>query len=991
MVCLGIFFQNNPSFVRAQTCDPNDPCCDPWRPAACHCCQPDDYTIACVISMNCGSNPTPCLAGVCSKPGNNSEAECQNAGGSWYYTCCDYNNIYTSTYNPNKGYCSSVCNGTCTFWDNNISNWNYNGHCNVDVQGCYPTCTATSGPGTAYVNKSTAPNNYSASPQNGGTSYGIYKLAPSSDPKLGTSWSTICGPGGCPAPGTFSSTGTWTATCNTSRLMDRYGVSTTYACSGNPACESDPAWCSSIGGSPGYKWCGPGSRMPVNVYNIPTCSISCSPNPGTQPNAIDITTNANGNGGGIYGVNVYVNRDPNGGYSTWDSIASANGGGASTYSTTNSWSSTNTATSYTVGTHRVAANLYDTSGNYLYQCGNTCTLNPPPPPSCTLDLLPATNTIYTNGTVNLTASYTANNAIISYVDFSSNTNTAATTVNPSRDSYAPYITRVTAGNTAGTAIITAVGTMSDGNTTCRDTATVNVIYPPPTCGTLACAFNPNVLKIGDSGSGQISGAPTNGTITGGTWLNPPSTTTLPVTQLASLSAPGLAPTYRVAVTPKAVGTGQSTVNVNVLGLDGTNIICARTCQLTISSPDVSCQFNVDVSGATGPGGSIIVDDSLTVTTTVSVPTGALYAAPTTAEINFASSVPAVIRAPADVTMYNAPSSTNIQILSADHTGSTTITASGYLTNFQPGLGITSITCTPGLYNAVVNEYGGWWQTGAANAYGDIFAKGTIRSPLPNDTTFLDLGNNPLTHSTIVSTDVGITGHPETPSIDLWSHEGKLSTAQYQVKTDSTSPAGETGKYASYTYWHDLLTGQLHTFTWPGGHVIDSIHSIPSIISGMAANETRVYEVDGDLTVSSIQQVNNAGGSPKAVIFLVKGDLLVNAIITSRDPQLFLGFIVKGGGAVDGIKVQDGLQRGINTTMDGFFLTDGTFDTGTNVGGNQDFSGKGVFIAHDFKLQRTMGNQNKIFPSETFIFDPALILNAPAEMMHPLYSWSEMVP
>lgn len=97
-------------------------------------------------------------------------------------------------------------------------------------------------------------------------------------------------------------------------------------------------------------------------------------------------------------------------------------------------------------------------------------------PSCTVDLLPSSNSINSGSTVQLQASITASSGIISNVSFSSS-NTSAVTVSPSSDTSASYTTTASAIG-SGTSTITASVTMS-GATRCSDTATVSVLSADP--------------------------------------------------------------------------------------------------------------------------------------------------------------------------------------------------------------------------------------------------------------------------------------------------------------------------------------------------------------------------------------------------------------------------------------------------------------------------------------------------------------------------------
>jgi len=107
--------------------------------------------------------------------------------------------------------------------------------------------------------------------------------------------------------------------------------------------------------------------------SCPSCTISFFPNsPQGVPTSVSIYPNATDKEG-ISLVMTYVNNDPNDGYGSWDLIGQSSTGNVS-------WTKANP--SYTAGTHVVAANVWDTSNNFI-QCQAHYTLTSAPTPTST--------------------------------------------------------------------------------------------------------------------------------------------------------------------------------------------------------------------------------------------------------------------------------------------------------------------------------------------------------------------------------------------------------------------------------------------------------------------------------------------------------------------------------------------------------------------------------------------------------------------------------
>lgn len=139
------------------------------------------------------------------------------------------------------------------------------------------------------------------------------------------------------------------------------------------------------------------------------------------------------------------------------------------------------------------------------------------------------------------------------------------------------------------------------------------------------------------------------------------------------------------------------------------------------------------------------------------------------------------------------------------------------------------------------------------------------------------------------------------------------------------------------------------------------------------SRTQPYVVSGDMITQgawSIPQGNS-------VVIFVNGNLTINGNITLVGKS-FLGFIVSGNITVDPAV----------TNMDGVFINNGTFDSGT--GANQ-LTVNGTVIAGNIDLGRDMGANNDTTPGEVFNYSPKLLFSMPTEFMGMDITWNEVAP
>ncbi|MFH0863518.1 MAG: hypothetical protein V1858_00305, partial [Candidatus Gottesmanbacteria bacterium] len=138
---------------------------------------------------------------------------------------------------------------------------------------------------------------------------------------------------------------------------------------------------------------------------------------------------------------------------------------------------------------------------------------------------------------------------------------------------------------------------------------------------------------------------------------------------------------------------------------------------------------------------------------------------------------------------------------------------------------------------------------------------------------------------------------------------------------------------------------------------------------ISQNDKIIILIDGNLDIS--KDINVASGG--FIAFIVSGDITfykylgINPI---ADPHSY-------------------------KVVDGIYIADGTISTGdtsgeTDSANKKQFIGKGMFIAGNFSLGRTLPD-NSTMPAEYFEFRPDLLVNFPKEMGDGQRTWSEVAP
>ncbi|MBI5619409.1 hypothetical protein HY950_00420, partial [Candidatus Gottesmanbacteria bacterium] len=145
-----------------------------------------------------------------------------------------------------------------------------------------------------------------------------------------------------------------------------------------------------------------------------------------------------------------------------------------------------------------------------------------------------------------------------------------------------------------------------------------------------------------------------------------------------------------------------------------------------------------------------------------------------------------------------------------------------------------------------------------------------------------------------------------------------------------------------------------------------------------------YVVTGDMTTSGDWAI----GDGETIVFLVNGNLTLNGKVTITGSG-FAAFIVSGNITIDS---SVGVPPASSTpVIEGIYVTNGTFNTGTSGSGTERFVGKGMFVANSFNLQRDLGDDNTTTAAELFLYNPQLLLTQPEAMNDLRIFWQEVAP
>jgi len=153
-----------------------------------------------------------------------------------------------------------------------------------------------------------------------------------------------------------------------------------------------------------------------------------------------------------------------------------------------------------------------------------------------------------------------------------------------------------------------------------------------------------------------------------------------------------------------------------------------------------------------------------------------------------------------------------------------------------------------------------------------------------------------------------------------------------------------------------------------------------------------YHRTGDLTINGNA---NLVGSRKVVLLVEGGNLYINGRINLQSPGIGF-FMAIVGKATDGTKgdilVDPSVSHPNEPELQGIFMADSEFKTGTTGTGDQQLHIKGSIVAWEgVSLERDLGANNDDTPAELLEYDPALLFTFPRELFKNRLVWKEVAP
>jgi len=253
-------------------------------------------------------------------------------------------------------------------------------------------------------------------------------------------------------------------------------------------------------------------------------------------------------------------------------------------------------------------------------------------------------------------------------------------------------------------------------------------------------------------------------------------------------------------------------------------------------------------------------------------------------------------------------------------------------------------------------YGGWFNSLGGGIYGGGGINQDIPSSSPNPT---------LIGAGAGTGEAGLV-YARSGSIDL----GTNPDASISASGINAAGTGYTGDRADYTYFLAKM-GTYDKIAWDGT-------GKPTYSSG--GNDFAIY------TKKSNSTINFTPSSGQKMIFLIDGNVTIDADITipvyANNPA-FIAVIASGT-----ITFKNNVSR-----ADGWFVGKRiVFETLNDKTNEKQFVGEGSFVGWDsISMQRDRGETNNSEPSETFVYRPDFMVNAPAPMTASYYVWRQENP
>lgn len=275
---------------------------------------------------------------------------------------------------------------------------------------------------------------------------------------------------------------------------------------------------------------------------------------------------------------------------------------------------------------------------------------------------------------------------------------------------------------------------------------------------------------------------------------------------------------------------------------------------------------------------------------------------------------------------------------------------------------------PAVVDFGIVEYTGpWWQT----KDGDLWSQGDINSVI----------SQKCVDSAQCVEELSLKGTGGYPGVLVYGGgsasfgKGKSSSKEWVANS------GFAGRRYDYSWFTSLAPSEVFTDSRSiiAGSTIDG----GDLVSGYESKGYIWRYRNGDLTINGTANLND-----RKVILVVNGKLTLKGRITVDDGRGFFMAIGKGD-----ISVDAGVSHPNQPALEGLFVTDGTFSSGTKSPQKDDqlYLRGSVAAWGGVALQRDLGSDNDTKPGEFIEYAPDLLFTFPRDLARQGMNWREVAP
>ncbi|MBI2405737.1 hypothetical protein HYV21_01665 [Candidatus Microgenomates bacterium] len=295
----------------------------------------------------------------------------------------------------------------------------------------------------------------------------------------------------------------------------------------------------------------------------------------------------------------------------------------------------------------------------------------------------------------------------------------------------------------------------------------------------------------------------------------------------------------------------------------------------------------------------------------------------------------------------------------------------YVWKVRADSGVGFADSGPRTFRVLLNA-NAWWQT----MDGDMLSSGNIRSLIPQQ----------CVDSPSCVEEFSLAGTGGYPGVVAYGGGSATFTPGVVSNKGWLVNSGYYGRRYDYSWFAKLAPPEV--FTDPSSVITDSQINGGNLVSGYASGGYVWRYRNGDLTVNGTANLGN-----RKVILFVNGNLNLNGNVTLTDGEGFFMAINSGN-----IQVSPSVSHPNQPALEGFFVSDGTFSTGTQAPTPDNrlyirgsiAAWSGVALQRNLDPNRTTGGNNTT-PGELIEFPPDIIFTFPRQLAREGIIWREVAP